>query len=276
MSVLSRARRAGQRWRRRWLGHHAWIPTGPHDAPLRRIDLEDGRSSINQRQLRRRGLRGWQPGTTAGLLAAWDLTEHPGVFFDVGANAGVYCLLHRVLWPSSTAVAFEPSRATVEAGRRWAAANSVDITFEPVALSDTVGEGMLYLSERSDASHSLVAGFRTATGTQRVELTTLDSYVERTGLVPTVVKIDVEQHEEAVLRGGRRTLERSRPAVVVELLGTARSERAHELLRGLGYERERLDARDCIYWPDGPPARWPEVLHGWHQAVDRCAPERRV
>lgn len=263
----------GARWRSGRLGRRqAWVPTGPYDAPLRRIDLVDGRSSINQRQLRRHGLAGWQPGTTAGLLAAWELSEKPGTFFDVGANAGVYSLLCRLLWPSITAIAFEPSRPTVEAGRRWASANDVTVTFEPVAVSEVVGEGLLYLSERSDASHSLVSGFRRSSGTAKIELITLDSYVERTARVPTVVKIDVEQHEEEVLRGARRTLERARPAVVIELLGTEGSQRAHELLSDLDYERHPLDTRDRMYWPDSAPARWPEVLHGWRRAVGRCVP----
>jgi FkbM family methyltransferase len=255
-------------------GRGALVPTGPHDAPLRRIALGDGRSSINQRQLRRHGLAGWQPGTTAGLLAAWELTPRPGVFLDVGANAGVYSLLCRLLWPWTETVAFEPSPGTVEAGRRWAAANGVAVRFERAALSDHEGEGVLHLSSRSDASHSLVPGFREAVGTLPVDLLTLDGYVERTGREPTVVKIDVEGHEREVLRGARRTLERSRPVVVVELLDLERSREADALLRGLGYVSRRLDRRDHVYWPDAVPARWADTLNGWRRAVDRCVPMR--
>lgn len=251
---------------------HAWIPTGPDDAPLRRIDLAGGRDSINQRQLRRHGLAGWQPATTAALLTAWELTARPGVFLDIGANAGIYALLCRLLYPSMVTVAFEPSPDTVAAGRRWCQANDTEVTFEQLALSDTDGRGTLYLSNRSDASNSLVPGFREPAGTVATELLTLDTYAARTGLAPTVLKIDVEQHEPAVVRGARTTLAEHRPVVVIELLRTEASRQAHRHLRELDYRPHRLGARDRLYWPDGLPAGWHERFAGWSRAVERCTP----
>lgn len=249
----------------------AWVPSGVHDAPLELIDLGDGTSSINQRQLRRHGLAGWQAETTAGLLAAWDLTSEHGVFFDVGANGGVYSLLCRLRWPSMTAIAFEPSPDSVTAGRRWAQANQVEIVFEQVALSDTEGHAPLHLSKKSDASHSLVKGFRESSEALTVELTTVDAYVERTGLAPTVMKIDVERHEPAVLRGAHTTLETHRPVVVMEVLDRA-STRAGKRLQALGYDSHRLSSRDCLYWPGALPSQWQPTYEGWLEAVRRCGP----
>lgn len=252
---------------------HAWIPTGPDDAPLRAIDLAGGRDSINQRQLRRHGLAGWQATTTAALLTVWDLTARPGAFLDIGANAGIYALLCRLLWPSMETVAFEPSPDTVAAGRGWCEANGAEVTFEQVALSDTDGRGTLYRSSRSDASNSLVPGFREAAGTVPIELLTLDTYVARTELVPTVLKIDVEQHEAAVIRGARTTLAEHRPVVVIELLRTEASRQAHRHLRDLGYRPHRLGARDRLYWPGALPAAWQDCFEGWSRAVARCIPQ---
>lgn len=250
----------------------AWIPTGPDDAPLRPIDLDGGRTSINQRQLRRHGLAGWQATTTAALLTAWDLTSKPGVFLDVGANAGVYALLCRLLWPSIDAIAFEPSPTTIAAGRRWCAANHAEVRFEQVALSDTDGQGTLYLSSRSDASNSLVRGFRPASGTLETRLLRLDTYVARTGVAPTVVKVDVEQHEPAVIRGAETTLTQHRPVVVIELLDTEASQLAHRRLLELGYAPHDLGSRDRLYWPGGPPPGLQERLDGWSRAIARCTP----
>lgn len=250
----------------------AWIPSGVDDAPLQLMDLDDGRSSINQRKLRRHGLAGWQAETTAGLLAAWELTADDGVFFDVGANAGVYALLCRLLWPSMDVIAFEPSPDSVTAGRRWARANHVDVVFEQVALSDSDGQAPLYLSKKSDASHSLVEGFRESSEAVTVELTTTDGYVERQGLAPTVMKIDVERHEPAVLRGAQATLETHRPVVVVEMLGGREAKRAGKRLQRLGYEPYRLGSRDCLYWPGAIPTGWHSTFEGWLRAVQRCGP----
>lgn len=250
----------------------AWIPTGVDDAPLTLIDLVDGRSSANQRHLRRRGLAGWQAETTAGLLAAWDLTSKPGVFFDVGANAGVYALLCRLLWPSIRAIAFEPSPPTLDAGLRWAHANEVEVVFEQVAVSDGDGRVPLYLSSKSDASNSLVAGFRKASKTVEVDRITLDGYVEAHGTVPTVVKIDVEQHELAVIRGARQTLEEYRPVVVMEFLKSGEAQKAQKILRDLGYQARRLGSRDRLYWPGTFPTGWDDAFRGWLDAVSRCVP----
>lgn len=257
------------------MSRDAWIPTGPDDAPLRLMDLAGGRASINQRKLRRHGLAGWQATTTAALLTAWDLTPPTGAFFDVGANAGVYALLCRLLRPSMEPVAFEPSPTTVAAGEQWARANGMRVRFEPVALSDADARGSLYLSNRSDASNSLVAGFRESSGVLDVELLTMDTFVQREGLVPTVVKIDVEQHEPAVLRGARSTLIEHRPVIVMELLGSEASRRAHRRLRRLDYEPFGLGDRDRLYWPGGLPGDWHERFAGWSQAVARCEPRGR-
>lgn len=253
----------------------AWIPTGVDDAPLQLIDLVDGRSSINQRHLRRRGLAGWQNATTAGLLTTWELTPKPGLFLDVGANAGVYSLLCRLLWPSIQAIAFEPSPKTLGAGLRWAEANDVEVVFEQAAVSDADGRAPLYLSSKSDASHSLVAGFRKSSQTLDVDLITLDTYVQREGIVPTVLKIDVEQHELSVLRGAREILAQYQPAIVMEVLKTAASKEAQSLLTDLGYRSHRLGPRDRLYWPGQIPARWDETFRGWLRAVDRCVPAGR-
>ena len=253
----------------------AWIPTGPGDAPLRRLDLAGGRASINQRKLRRHGLAGWQAATTAALLTAWDLTPPTGTFFDVGANAGIYALLCRILRPSMETVAFEPSPTTVAAGQQWARANDVEVRFEAVALSDADARGTLYLSSRSDASNSLVAGFREPSGTLEVERLTMDTFVRREGLAPTVVKIDVEQHEPAVLRGARSTLIEHRPVIVMELLASEASRRAHRRLRRLDYEPFGLGDRDRLYWPGGLPEDWHERFAGWSRAVERCGPGGR-
>lgn len=266
MTVVWGMRRAGR--------HGAWVPTGASDAPLQAIDLGTGDASVNHRQLRRHGLAGWQPETTAGLLAAWQLTRKPGVFLDVGANAGVYSLLCRLLWPGIRAIAFEPSPWTVAAGRRWAQANGVDVAFEEAAVSDTQGTAWLHLSDKSDASNSLVAGFRPSSRRIPVDLVTLDDYAARQGLMPTVAKIDVEQHELEVIRGAHGMLQRHRPVVVMEVLERGPSWQAHQLLGELGYDARRLGRRDRVYWPERIPGEWDAAFRGWWQAVSRCAPVR--
>ena len=50
-----------------------------------------------------------------------------------------------------------------------------------------------------------------------VKLVTLDSEVNELGLVPSVIKIDVEGWEWEVLKGARKTLEQHRPCLFLSL-----------------------------------------------------------
>jgi len=73
-----------------------------------------------------------------------------------------------------------------------------------------------------------------------VEVSTLD--VELAGIAPSVVKIDVEGAELAVLEGGRAILSEARPIVIFEHFASAAAlyetdpGAAWDLLDGLGYE----------------------------------------
>ena len=178
-----------------------------------------GRSdTVMQRHLRHGALAGNQSLVAASLLATFDLQPPNFTFFDVGANIGLYSWLCKAAAPSSPVVAFEPSPSIADLTRRIAAKNGLDIAIEEIALSDRSGRSELHLSARSDSSSSLVPGFRRARGVVTVALETLDGYVARTGLAPNVVKLDVELHEGAVVRGARETLRGSRPVLVAELL----------------------------------------------------------
>jgi Methyltransferase FkbM domain len=73
-----------------------------------------------------------------------------------------------------------------------------------------------------------------------VEVTTVDAQVEAAGLRPSVIKIDVEGGELAVVSGMKRTLERHRPVLLVEVS----EESGRELARRLdGYSGFRVGRR---------------------------------
>jgi FkbM family methyltransferase len=252
-----------------------------------RLDIVDGDTSYLQRALRRAGVRGYQPETTAALLAIWEHQEGRSTFLDIGANGGLYSALCAKAFPESTVVAFEPMPAIAEQVRAIAASNALDIRVEEVAVSDHEGVGRFYVSAKSDASSSLTEGFRTAKEVLEVPLITVDGFVDSTGLRPTVLKIDVEQHEPQVLAGAVETLSRFRPIVVIEILRDDETvvEAVAEQLERAGYSRRHLVPRimhpdqedpahrDWLCWPDGPaPRRFERRLLRWERAVSRCAP----
>ncbi len=145
----------------------------------------------------------------ATLLAAFQ-RQRPGFqFVDVGANMGLYSAICAVMFDPGRVVAFEPTPDVAEVARRVLAANQVstDIGWvEQCALGEHPGTVPLYLSAVSDSSNSLVAGFKQSVGSIDVTVTTLDDYVDATGTVPAIVKIDTETFEPAVINGARATL----------------------------------------------------------------------
>lgn len=249
------------------------------------LDLVNRRATVVQRKLRRGGLRSFQPATTATLLALWELQQPNCVFFDIGANIGLYSTLCKHVFPEAEVYAFEPVPDTINVATSIAEANAAAINFKKLALSDESGSATLYLSTVSDASNSLVAGFRQSVGTIQVRKNTLDRFVRNNEAVPTVVKIDVEQHEREVLVGAVKTLRRHKPVLILEILpgqdGETRSA-ILEILDPLGYQvvalpppgvaSELSETRDHLCYPGRIPRRLYRRIAAWHQALDQCGP----
>lgn len=266
-------------------GYWVRVPTG-HDR-VGVLNLVNDHDTITQRAIRRQGIVGYQPATTAGILAALEIARRPLVFFDVGANAGLYSVLCKRLWPDARVVAFEPFGHTADAAAQIASANALDITVERIAVSDDIGVAQLFLSRRSDASHSLHNWDR-PTGVVEVDTITVDAYVSTTGIAPTVMKVDVEWHEPAVVRGARQLLETQRPILVVEALPDDEGmgqpgQDALRMLTELGYTAHHLIPppqvtleandglwRDWLLWPGDLDPRFDAAYLGWCLAVARC------
>lgn len=181
------------------------------------LDLLDGETTAVQRIVRKEGFETYEPETVRALQAAWESLPEGFTFLDVGANCGLYACLCKLQRPDARVIAFEPAPETMAIGKRISEANGLDVKWEELAISDKCGEATLYLSAKSDASNSLVSGFRKARGTVTVKTETLDCYCEKHGIKPDAIKLDVELLEPQALAGGRRMIETHRPMIVAEL-----------------------------------------------------------
>lgn len=218
------------------------LPTGGRTD---RLDIVDPFGSAVQRLIRRSGLAAFEPETAAALLALFEQADPDFVLYDVGANVGVYSAMAAAMFRPRAVHSFEPSPTTAAILAKIARANGGGITVHECALSDTDGEAALFLSPVSDASNSMVAGFRKAAGQVMVRTRRLDDVVAETGMPPTIIKIDVETHEPAVLAGAQETLENHRPYVVVEVLYRSKRDLGapiSDAFAGLGYSYYALDA----------------------------------
>jgi FkbM family methyltransferase len=149
---------------------------------------------------------GWNPAEYAAFRAA---ARPGGVVLDVGADVGAYAVLFgRWVAPEGRVYAFEPAAAALAGLRRHLALNGVDGVVRPVhaAVSDRTGRGALAGAGGQGTARLAGEGNQ---GEESVATVTIDDFCAREGVLPTVVKIDVEGWELEALRGARETIARA-------------------------------------------------------------------
>jgi FkbM family methyltransferase len=157
---------------------------------------------------------------------------------DVGANYGVYTAA--MLKAGARVVAFEPLAECAEALRYHSDRYKGRLTVFETALSDHAGGATLHLPR--DESR-LLTGLATLSPLEmqhedrRVELRTLDSYELD---CVRMIKIDVEGHEQSVIRGAAETIRANhQPSLVIEIDQARLDQPITEvfaLILGFGYE----------------------------------------
>jgi FkbM family methyltransferase len=163
-----------------------------------------------------------------------------GDFVDVGAHVGLYAVA--AARQGARVLAFEPNPQAREQLQANLALNGIrDAIVVPKAAAGAPGRAVLHVPATADPSFSSLDAGRFAEGEPvEVEVTTVDAEVEAEGLSPTVVKIDVEGGELAVVAGTERTLATHRPTLLVEVS----EESARELAGRLdGYSGFRVGRR---------------------------------
>jgi FkbM family methyltransferase len=148
----------------------------------------------------------------------------PGAtFLDIGAHHGFFSLAAGLLGEGIHIVAFEPNPGNFRILKANVAANGVtNLRIEPLAISDSDGMAALYLT-KSDMSASLMQGFQShdtkQVGSVQVPTVTLDHYLQvHAAEGPLVIKVDIEGHEAAFIRGARKTIGSFKPDIVLEVV----------------------------------------------------------
>jgi FkbM family methyltransferase len=161
----------------------------------------------------------------------------PGqIAVDIGCHKGAYTYwMRRRVGAGGKVIAFEPQPRQVAYLRTaFSSLPFENVVLVPVALSDKVGRARLHVPTGAGMTHAasleqVGAASRAAPNPPRlggstparstlhdVEVTTLDTFFANEPRGPAFLKIDVEGHELSVLRGGRDTLKRHLPTLLVE------------------------------------------------------------
>jgi FkbM family methyltransferase len=152
------------------------------------------------------------------------------VFLDVGSNIGIYSVYVGVKFPDVKTFAFEPVPGIWEKNCAFHRANGLpENTVHNNALSDSEGERTIYMPVFTDAVEEEQTATLNAVSWQahekqveaiQIRCLTLDAFVTANPLPngPCCLKVDVENHEAAVLRGGEKFIAARRPWIVCEIL----------------------------------------------------------
>jgi FkbM family methyltransferase len=157
--------------------------------------------------------------------AELDLLTHfpfsPGtVFWDVGANIGLYSIIFGKMFPDWQIVAFEPNRNLHDRLRANIDRNGLEnILIVPVALSNIKAVGKVdYLEEKPGAGRILIDSSQKLDPSNAVEIMTGNDFLlEHEDLLPNFIKIDVEGHEIEVINGMMGVIEKQRPLIALEV-----------------------------------------------------------
>jgi FkbM family methyltransferase len=216
-----------------------------------------------------------EPEITALFIAINQIIK-PAVFYDVGANIGYYSWLLKSQNPNISITLFEPDPINYRLITETIGFNRLTgIKTLPYAVSDEVGKVSFAqdlltgaTGTLEEASTSFSSRYhKTLPKIIMVERITLDE-LKQLNCIPyspvDLIKIDVEGHEEKVLRGAERLLNEDQPILIFECFQSTSS--IFNLLRTKNYsilnaERFCSDLTGAVNFV-ALPAKYEVVLPG--------------
>jgi FkbM family methyltransferase len=226
---------------------------------------------------------GVEPGVSALVTA---IGRQFGIrsFWDVGANVGYYSWLVKSITPAAEVRLFEPDPDNLALVRETICrAALVGITVREVAVSDTRGVRCFARDWVSGSTGGILEDgisysqreWGVPASTVTVGAVSLDDERVGAGAVD-LIKIDVEGHEEAVIRGALETISSDQPILIFECFHDG--SKIINALQPLGYvfiDAERMAANlrtttNFLALPKRHHALLDELQRGWRDAVARA------
>ncbi len=175
------------------------------------------------------------------------------VIFDVGGFMGMSSLMFAKVAPTAHKICcFEPNPSNVERINHNLSLNPelasrIEVynfalgsknEFEDMLMSLSVDSGasstsQLACGDGTDNSHETLSslGFKT----ESVYVCKLDSFVKESGLIPNIIKLDIEGAEALFLEGAKETLQKYKPLIYIEFHSIPATLRSMRLLYEAGY-----------------------------------------
>ncbi len=195
----------------------------------------------------------------AHILGCWaEVAKGARVVLDVGANAGIFSLVALAVQPDATVHAFEPTPEIAARLRETARMNGLErLNVHEVAVSSVNGPIVLRRcrgeKDANDGMNFIDADYSDA-GAERVRAVSLDVFCAETGIDHIdLLKLDIQGHEYAALRGAERLIGAGRIETIFTELNWAAdpssacsASESIKLLAAAGYEFSA--PAQCLRW----------------------------
>ena len=142
-----------------------------------------------------------------------------GVFFDVGANIGIISFFIRKFYPDVSIHAFEPGKTVSRCIEKTLEFNKTKkFVLVKKGIADHKGVAEFFIDPKSTGGSSITRKHvgKNNNNIERIELISLDEYVLENGIVPSLIKVDVEGAENLVIKGARNLIQKHRPVLIIE------------------------------------------------------------
>lgn len=194
------------------------------------------------------------------MLGLQSVLRRNAIVFDVGCSYGLIAsLISKSIGPAGAIHAFEANAEVLDWARRVTGLNCPEgqVSFMHACAGESSNGHATFYSipgSKSVAStrNADILHFHQAAMQQQVPLIALDDYVHGLPAPPSCIKLDVEGSECMVIRGARRLIEDSHPALIIETHGLeidgigGNLRELMDMLEGFGYQLTDLVTEKSI------------------------------
>lgn len=173
------------------------------------------------------------------------LLKKDSIVLDIGANIGIMTVILAKKCKKGKVFAFEPVPDNFRALKRILNFTSVkNVELFQVALGEDRQKVQMKMPIMSGVKmqglshieHTTIVGYQTPDIAYEVQQLALDDIEQFDKLKISAIKIDVENYEQFVLRGGINLIQRDKPIIYCELWDNDNRRACFELLRAEGYQ----------------------------------------
>ena len=153
------------------------------------------------------------------------------IFFDVGANVGIYSIYAALRKPKAMVYAFEPEYSNLHQLKMNIINNDLLNNVIPfaIALSDQTGVSYLHIqdftpgaalsTEQRDSINKTYG--KDVVWKEGIVTSTLDYISDKVDIQPNLIKIDVDGNELKILNGGRKVFSNNKlRSIIIEMIKT--------------------------------------------------------